>query len=95
MPMKNRNYKQERKTMLARGERDDHAERLRLRRKAVKAGIVKAHDGKDLAHKTAMSKGGDSSLGNIEVQSKGKNRSFSRNPDGSMKSEESKRERKK
>lgn len=95
MPMKHRNYKQERKTMLARGERDDHAERLRLRRKAVKAGIVKPHDGKDLAHKTAMSKGGGSTLDNVEVQSKGRNRSFARNPDGSMRSEVSKRERKK
>lgn len=57
MPMKHRNYKQERKTMLARGEQDDHTERLRLRRKAAKAGLVKPHDDKDLAHKKAISKG--------------------------------------
>lgn len=81
--------------MLARGEREDHAERLRLRRKAAKAGLVKPHDGRDLAHKIAISKGGDSTLSNVEVQSKSKNRSFARNPDGSMKSETSSRERKK
>lgn len=93
MPMKHRDYKQERKTMLARGERDDHAARLRLRRKAAKAGLVKPHDDKDLAHKKAISKGGETTLDNVEVQSKGVNRSFARNPDGSMKSEVSKRER--
>lgn len=94
MPMKHRNYKQERKTLLARGEGDDHAARLRLRRAAVKAGMVKPHDGKDLAHRKAISKGGAETLANVTPQTPSQNRSFARNKDGSMKSETSKRERK-
>lgn len=85
MPMKNRNYAQERKTAKARGELEDHADRLALRRKAVKAGIVKPHDGKDLDHKVPMSKGGANTLSNARVTTPSKNRSFPRNKDGSMK----------
>lgn len=49
----------------------------------------------DVGHKKAMSKGGKTTLGNIFLQSSSSNKSFSRNKDGSMKSETSKRERKK
>lgn len=49
----------------------------------------------DVGHKKAISKGGKSVLANLFVQSPSANRSFSRNKDGSMKSETSKRERKK
>ena len=49
---------------------------------------------KDVGHKKAMSKGGKTTLGNIFLQDPGENKSFSRNKDGSMKSETSKRERK-
>lgn len=93
MPMKKRDYQQERKTLLARGEGEDHAARLRLRRAAVKAGVAKPHDGKDLAHKRAVSKGGANTLANVAPQPPGKNRSFARNKDGSMRSETSRRER--
>lgn len=48
----------------------------------------------DAGHKRAISKGGKTTLGNLFVQNAGENRSFSRNKDGSMKSERSKRERK-
>jgi len=47
----------------------------------------------DVGHKTALSKGGGNSLSNLFVQKASSNRSFSRNADGSMKSERSKRER--
>lgn len=47
----------------------------------------------DVGHKKAMSKGGKTSLGNIFLQSSSSNKSFSRNKDGSMRSEISKRER--
>ena len=85
MPMVKRNYAQEYKTAMARGERDDHAARLRLRRKAEKAGVVKKHDGKDLDHKRPLSKGGSNDMKNVRVVPKSVNRSFKRNKDGSMK----------
>jgi transposase len=47
----------------------------------------------DVAHKRALSKAGSNTLGNLFVQSKSGNRSFSRNKNGSMKSERSRRER--
>ena len=48
----------------------------------------------DVGHRKAVSKGGQSVLANLFVQNPGENRSFSRNRNGSMKSETSKRERK-
>jgi hypothetical protein len=48
----------------------------------------------DVGHKKAISKGGKSTLANLFVQNPGQNRSFSRNKNGSMKSETSRRERK-
>lgn len=89
-----RDYEQEAKTAKARGENEDDAARKRLRRKAVKEGIVREGDGKDLDHKVPLSKGGSNSLGNARATSPGENRSFARNPDGSVKSQKSKRERK-
>ena len=62
---------------------------------AEKKGVSpKALNG-DVGHKRAISKGGANGLANLFVQDPGKNQSFSRNKDGSMKSETSKRERKK
>jgi hypothetical protein len=49
----------------------------------------------DVHHKKAMSKGGTSKLSNLTAMHESKNTSFARNKDGSMKSETSKRERKK
>ena len=49
----------------------------------------------DIGHKKAVSKGGKNGLANLFVQSPSENRSFARNKNGSMKSEVSKRERKK
>lgn len=48
----------------------------------------------DVGHSRALGKGGSNSLANLFVQNSGQNRSFSRNSNGSMKSELSKRERK-
>jgi hypothetical protein len=52
---------------------------------------VSALKGKDVGHIKAISKGGLSKLYNLKVQSAKANRSFSRNKDGSMKSEKSKK----
>ena len=49
----------------------------------------------DVGHKRAISKGGANGLANLFIQNPSKNQSFARNKDGSMKSETSKRERKK
>ena len=56
---------------------------------------LKVGDPRDAGHKKARSKGGGNGLSNLFAQSASENQSFSRNKDGSMKSETSKRERKK
>lgn len=73
----------------------DRATRNKARAMVAKKNGVKptALSG-DVGHKKAVSKGGQSVLANLFVQNPGQNRSFSRNKDGSMKSEVSKRERK-
>lgn len=84
-----RDYKQEQKTADARGERPKNIERKRARRLAVRLGMVKPHDGKDVDHNIPLSEGGPMSGGkvatNLDVESAHKNRSYARNPDGSMK----------
>lgn len=65
------------------------------RKQAVDAGLAKKGDGKDVDHKTPLSKGGTNAKSNLRVVSAGTNRSFSRNADGSLKNQTSKRERKK
>ena len=62
---------------------------------AEKQGVSPKSLGGDVGHKRAVSKGGKNGLANLFVQDPAANRSFSRNKDGSMKSEVSKRERKK
>lgn len=55
-------------------QREISRRRKRLRYKAEKAGLVHRNDGKDLAHKKAISAGGGDSLKNVTVQSRHKNR---------------------
>ena len=72
----------------------------RAQRNAARSTVAKKNGVKPTAlkgvvgHKKAVSKGGKNGLANLFVQDAGANRSFSRNKDGSMKSETSKRERK-
>ena len=73
----------------------NRAKRNAARRELMRQGKVKKGDGKDVAHKKALSKGGANGLANLFVQSSSGNKSFSRNSDGSMRSEKSKKERKK
>ena len=70
------------------------AKRNSARRELEKEGVVRKGDGKDVAHKHALSKGGGNHRSNLKVEDKSANRSFKRNADGSMKSETSKREKK-
>lgn len=71
------------------------AEQNAARREMAKAGKVHKGDGKDVDHKTPLSKGGGNSKSNLRVVPASSNRSFSRNSDGSLKSQTSKKERKK
>jgi len=68
-------------------------ERNRLRAKLLRDGKVKKGDGKDVAHKKALDKGGSYKDGYF-VQSAGANRSFKRDSASNLVSETSKRERK-
>lgn len=83
-----RDIKQEEKTAKARGEvstghDSKNAERHRARRKALKLGMVKP--GEDLDHKKPLGKGGAATdASNFRAESPSVNRSFPRNPDGSM-----------
>ena len=84
-----RDYKQEYRTAKRRGEvgtgsNSGSAKRHRLRREALKRGLVKK--GQDLDHKKPLSKGGSNTLKNARATSPSANRGFPRNKDGSMKS---------
>lgn len=68
--------------------------RNRARYKLMKEGKVHKGDGKDVAHKKALDKGGSNKDG-VTVQSKSANRSFKRDSKGNLVSEISKKERKK
>lgn len=79
---KARPYKKEYQQQKARGEHPDRMERQRARRELDKKGVNRK--GKDVAHKKALSKGGDNDDGYM-LQSPHKNRSFPRKPSGAMK----------
>ena len=73
----------------------DRAQRNAARATVAKSKGVKATSIKgDVGHKKAVSRGGKNGLANLFVQNPTANRRFSRNKDGSMKSETSKKERK-
>jgi len=97
---KPRPYKKEYKQQVARDELPRRMERQKLRRKFDKThadgngnGTADAREGKDLAHKKALDKGGSNKNG-YSVQSPSKNRSFKRDGKSNLISETSKRERK-
>ena len=88
---KPRPYKKEYDQQQTRGELDERMERQRARREIDKTGVDKNNngradrrEGKDVAHVKALSKGGSNKDG-VKIQAPSKNRSFKRNPDGSMK----------
>ena len=77
---KPRPYKKEYQQQKARGEHEARMERQRARRKmdktskdANKNGVADKREGKDIAHKKALSKGGSNKDG-YKVQSRKKNR---------------------
>jgi hypothetical protein len=96
---KPRPYKKEYQQQKERDEHGNRMERQRARRKidstgkdANGNGKADAREGKDVAHKRALSKGGNNSHG-VTIQSPSKNRSFKRNSQSKLVSEVSKREK--
>ena len=88
---KKRPYKKEYSQQKSRGEHSNRMERQRARRKmdatsrdANGNGVADKREGKDIAHKKPLSKGGKNKHG-VTIQSKSKNRSFKRNSDSSIK----------
>lgn len=91
-----RNYKKEVERYTSKPEvKKKRAEQNKARRQLTREGLVHKGDGKDVDHKVPLSKGGTTSRSNLRVVDSPLNRSFSRNSDGSLKSQTSKRERKK
>lgn len=91
-----RDYKKENR--LHNSKPDSIAKRVKrnaARREAIRSGVAKKGDGKDVDHKTPLSRGGSNSKSNLRVVPASQNRSFSRNSDSSIKSQTSKRERRK
>ena len=98
---KPRPYKKEYKQQVERGELPDRMERQRAReaidkKSADKNGnnIADKREGKDVAHRVAMSKGGSNKDG-VRIEAPSKNRSFKRGSNHKVVSETSTRERKK
>lgn len=81
-----RDYKQEYANYQGTEEqKKNRAQRNAARRDAMKRGVVRKGDGMDIDHKNPISKGGGNGRGNLQAVPKSANRSFARNPDGSMK----------
>jgi hypothetical protein len=90
-----RDYKKENRLYNSRPEIvKRRVERNAARRQMEKAGQVSKGDGKQVDHKRPLSKGGKNTRGNMRVVPASQNESFSRNKNGSLKSQVSKRERK-
>lgn len=70
--VKPRDWQQEYKTALARGEDRDQIERQRARRTLDKAGV--ARKGKDIDHIKPLRAGGKSTSGNLRLRSRKTNR---------------------
>ena len=67
--------------------------RNKARRMLERAGLVKKGDGKHVDHKKPLSKGGTNKRSNLRVKDGKKNRSFSRNSDGSIKRKKNKKKK--
>jgi hypothetical protein len=90
-----RDYQQENKYKAQPEQIKARVARNQARAEAIKDVKVSKGDGKDVGHVKAISKGGTNAPSNLKVQSRSSNTSFSRNSNGSMKSETSKREKRK
>lgn len=90
-----RDYKRENELYNSKPEqKKNRAARNKARAMMAAKGKVRKGDGKDIAHKKALSKSGLNVLSNLSVQSASENRSFARTKTSKLKSETSKREKK-
>ena len=80
---KPRPYKKEYAQQKARGEDDNRNARARARYEMDAKGIDRT--GKDIDHTKPLSKGGTNAASNLKLKTPSKNRSFSRNPDHTVK----------
>ncbi len=81
-----RDYKRERALQIKRGENKDDATRHKARREAIKLGMVKTNDGKDIDHIKPLSKGGAGlDPKNLRAESEHANRSYARTSKGAIK----------
>jgi hypothetical protein len=81
-----RNYKQEYANYDGTPEvKKKRAQRNKARRILEREGVVHKGDGKDVDHKTPLSKGGTTTRSNLKAVPAAKNRSYKRKSDGSMK----------
>jgi len=86
MPRRVRDYKDEyAKYHSSPEQKKNRAQRNAARAKVVASRGATAVRGKDVDHKTAISKGGKNSSSNLRVVSKTANRSYSRTKTGKMK----------
>lgn len=81
---KERPYKKEYQQQIARGENPLRTERQKARRAMDAKGVDRA--GKDIDHKKPLSKGGTNKDSNLRLVLPSTNRSFPRNSDSSVKS---------
>lgn len=90
-----RDYKKENRLYNSKPEQiKARSERTTLRRASNAAGTTSKGDGTNIDHIKPLSKGGANTKANSRVVSEATNKSFSRNANGSMKSQTSKRESK-
>jgi hypothetical protein len=82
---KPRPYKKEAKYEDSPQQVKNREERNAARRKLMREGKVHKGDGKDVDHMKPVSKGGKNNAGNLDVRTAHNNRSFSRNPDHTVK----------
>lgn len=95
--MKNgkRDYSQQRQYNATPAATEKRVANNQARREAIRSGKAKVGDGTNVDHKVPLSKGGTNAKSNLRVVSEGKNKSFARNSDSSLKNQMSRRERKK
>ncbi len=84
--MYKRDYKQEYATTNGTEEaKKKRAQNNKARRMLMREGLVHKGDGKDVDHKTPLSKGGTTARSNLRVKSATDNRSYPRKSSGAMK----------
>lgn len=84
--MYKRDYKQEYATTNGtEAAKKKRAQNNKARRMLMREGLVRKGDGKDVDHKTPLSKGGTTARSNLRVKSASSNRSYPRTSSGAMK----------